>query len=106
MGLARTSRRRRNDGGHKRLRGRVSETGRLSLPAEVRREVGLERGGAVRIEIVDGAIWIRTMRNVKARVRALALKTGLADKASAADFLAFRADERKRESAADGPRSK
>lgn len=99
MGLAQ-KRRSPSDGDHKGLRGRVSETGRLSLPAEVRREVGLERGGAVRIEVVDGAIRIRTMRDVKERVRALARKTGLVGKASVADFLVFREEERKREAAA------
>jgi len=99
MGLAQ-KRGSASSGDHKGLRGRVSETGRLSLPAEVRREVGLERGGAVRIEVVDGAIRIRTMRDVKDRIRALARKTGLADKASVADFLAFREDEHRREAAA------
>lgn len=76
------------------LRGHVSETGRLSLPAELRRAVGLERGGPVRIELVDGAIRIRTMKEVKDRIRALARDTGLADKASVADFLGWRDAER------------
>jgi bifunctional DNA-binding transcriptional regulator/antitoxin component of YhaV-PrlF toxin-antitoxin module len=76
------------------LRGHVSETGRLSLPAEVRRAVGLERGGPVRIEVIDGAIRIRTMKEVKERIRALARKSGLADKASVSDFLGWRAAER------------
>lgn len=76
------------------LGGRVSASGRLSLPAEVRREVGLEKGGPVRIDLVDGAIRIRTMSDVKARVRALARSTGLTDKASVSDFLGWRADER------------
>lgn len=76
------------------LRGHVSETGRLSLPAELRRAVGLERGGPVRIEVVDGAIRIRTMKEVKERIRALARESGLADKASVSDFLGWRAAER------------
>ena len=78
-------------------RGRVSETGRLSLPAELRREVGLEKGGLVRIEVVDGAIRIKTMKDVKDKIRALARSTGFADKASVSDFLAWRSDERKAE---------
>lgn len=76
------------------LRGHVSETGRLNLPAELRRAVGLERGGPVRIEIIDGAIRIRTMKEVKERIRALARESGLADKASVSDFLGWRAAER------------
>lgn len=76
------------------LRGHVSETGRLSLPAELRRAVGLERGGPVRIELVDGAIRIRTMKDVRDRIRALARDTGLSEKASVADFLGWREGER------------
>ena len=79
------------------MRGRVSETGRLSLPAELRREVGLERGGLVRIEVVDGAIRIKTMKDIKDKIRFLARATGLADTASVGDFVVWRADERKAE---------
>lgn len=86
------------------LKGHVSETGRLSLPAELRRAVGLERGGAVRIELVDGTIRIRTMKEVKDRIRALARETGLNDKASVADFLGWRASERIREAKSAGKR--
>ena len=75
-------------------RGHVSETGRLSLPAELRRAVGLDRGGPVRIEVVDGAIRIRTIKEVRDRIRTLAHETGLVDKASVADFLGWRAGER------------
>lgn len=85
-------------------RGHVSETGRLSLPVELRRAVGLERGGPVRIELVDGAIRIRTMKEVKDRIQALARESGLADKASVADFLGWRATERAREAKATGKR--
>jgi bifunctional DNA-binding transcriptional regulator/antitoxin component of YhaV-PrlF toxin-antitoxin module len=76
------------------LRAHVSETGRLSLPAELRRAVGLERGGPVRIEVVDGVISIRTMKQIRDRIRALAQETGLAGKASVTDFLGWRAGER------------
>lgn len=84
------------------LRGHVSETGRLSLPAELRRAVGLERGGPVRIELVDGAIRIRTMKEVKNRIRALARESGLTDRASVADFLGWREAERANEIKAAG----
>ena len=76
------------------LSGRVSASGRLSLPAEVRREVGLEKGGAVRIDLVDGSIRIRTMSEVKDHIRALARDSGLTGKASVADFLSWRDEER------------
>ena len=79
------------------LRGHVSETGRLQLPAELRRAVGLERGGPVRLEIVDGSIRIQTMKDVKEHIRALARDSGLSDKASVADFLNWREKERQQE---------
>jgi AbrB family looped-hinge helix DNA binding protein len=84
------------------LQSHVSETGRLSLPAELRRAVGLERGGPVRIEIVDGSIAIRTLKEVKDRIRALARNTRLVDKASVADFLGWRAAERANEARGNG----
>lgn len=79
------------------LSGRVTESGRLSLPAELRRKVGLDKGGPVRIDIVEGSIRITTMNEVKERIRSLAKTSGLAKKASVADFLDWRADERQTE---------
>lgn len=76
------------------LGGQVSASGRLSLPAEVRRVVGLEKGGPVRIDLIDGAIRIRTIGEVKAHIRALARQTGLEAGASVAGFLDWRAGER------------
>jgi bifunctional DNA-binding transcriptional regulator/antitoxin component of YhaV-PrlF toxin-antitoxin module len=76
------------------LSGRVTESGRLSLPAELRRRVGLDKGGPVRIDIVDGSIRITTMNEVKQRIRNLAKSTGLTKQASVAGFLDWRADER------------
>ncbi len=78
--------------------GRVTESGRLSLPAEMRRKVGLDKGGPVRIDIVDGSIRITTMNEVKDRVRNLARSSGLTKKASVAGFLDWRAEERAVES--------
>jgi bifunctional DNA-binding transcriptional regulator/antitoxin component of YhaV-PrlF toxin-antitoxin module len=83
------------------LPGHVSESGRLSLPAELRRAVGLERGGPVRIELVDGSLRIRTMHEIKQRIRSLARETGLSEKASVADFLDWRANARAEEADRD-----
>lgn len=58
----------------------------------------------MRIELVDGAIRIRTMKEVKDRIRALARETGLSEKASVADFLGWRAAERASEAKATGKR--
>lgn len=77
MALARKAGRPVREPGGRGLHGRVSETGRLSVPVELRRQVGLEKGGVVRIEVVDGAIRIRTMTAVKDHVRG----TGARDRA-------------------------
>lgn len=50
---------------------RVSESGRLSLPADIRRAVGLDRGGPVVVELVDGEIRIRTVAEVVARAQVM-----------------------------------
>ena len=67
----------------------VSPTGRLSLPIEVRKAVGLEKGGTVLVEAENGDIRIRTVDEVFARARALARELGGKD-ASVDDFLKFR----------------
>ena len=79
------------------LSGRVTESGRLSLPAELRRQVGLAKGGPVRIDIVDGSIRITTMTEVRDRIRNLAKTSGFSKKASVDGFLNWRAEERQTE---------
>ena len=54
------------------VQGRVSESGRLSIPAEFRKAVGLEHGGDVVIELVGREIRIRTINEVVAQVQAIA----------------------------------
>ena len=73
------------------LKGRVSETGRLSVPAEFRKAVGLEHGGDVVIELVGREIRIRTIDEVVAQAQAIArrLTEGKPD-ASVDAFLAER----------------
>ena len=44
--------------------GRVSGSGKLNLPAQYRKALGLEQGGAVRIGFVDGEIRIRSVETV------------------------------------------
>ena len=60
------------------MRGRVSSSGRLGLPAEVRRAVGLDRGGEVVIELDGADIRIRTVADVVRRAQTLA-RAALAD---------------------------
>lgn len=75
----------------------VSETGRLSLPADMRRAVGLDKGGRVRLELVDGVINIRTAETARARIRELAKATGWEKGPSVDDFVAWKREEARRE---------
>jgi AbrB family looped-hinge helix DNA binding protein len=79
------------------LQGRVSESGRLRIPAEFRKAVGLEHGGNVVIELVGREIRIRTVDEVVAQAQAIArrLTAGHPD-ASVDAFLAERRRQSKR----------
>src|SRR5438309_11495207 len=54
------------------VRGHVSSSGRLSLPAEFRKAIGLERGGNVIVELDGNDIRIRTINEAVARAQAIA----------------------------------
>src|SRR6266446_4687929 len=73
------------------VRGHVSSSGRLSLPAEFRKAVGLERGGNVIVELDGNDIRIRTVNEAVARAQAIARHL-FADKpgVSADDFVRHR----------------
>ncbi|MGK9165985.1 AbrB/MazE/SpoVT family DNA-binding domain-containing protein [Inquilinus limosus] len=78
------------------VKAKVSESGRLSIPADLRRAVGLEHGGDVMVELDGRDIRIRTVDEVVAQAQALTRQL-LGDKpeASVDAFLA----ERRREAA-------
>ena len=80
------------------IKARVSESGRLSIPADLRRAVGLEHGGDVVVELDGRDIRIRTVDQAVAEAQALARKLlGGKPGTSVDDFLA----ERRRESEAE-----
>lgn len=54
------------------VHGRVSRSGRINLPAEFRRAVGLDHGGDVIVELDGRDIRIRTVDEVVERSQALA----------------------------------
>lgn len=70
----------------------VSPSGRVSLPAEFRRTLGLEKGGTVVMALDDGDIRIRTVkesiRRAQAMTRELLAKSGKT--LTVDDFLAER----------------
>ena len=53
-------------------KGRVVSGGRLQIPADVRKELGLADGDDVRLEVVDGELRVRSLKSALARVRAIA----------------------------------
>lgn len=77
---------------------RISETGRLTVPANLRAAVGLERGGDVVVEVVDGELHLRPVAQAMARARAIARRiVGDQQGAAVDDFLADRRRETARE---------
>jgi bifunctional DNA-binding transcriptional regulator/antitoxin component of YhaV-PrlF toxin-antitoxin module len=80
------------------VHGRVSGSGRLSIPAEFRKAVGLERGGDVVVELDGREIRIRTVGEVIAQARALTQRLiGDKPEASVDAFLSERRREAARE---------
>ena len=70
---------------------RISETGRLTIPASLRAGVGLERGGDVIVEVVDGELRLRPVAQAMARARAIARRIVRGQEGAAVDdFLADR----------------
>jgi AbrB family looped-hinge helix DNA binding protein len=55
--------------GHDRQVVRMSETGRLSIPAKQRKQLGLEDGGMVVTRVENGELRIRPVRTVLAEVQ-------------------------------------
>jgi bifunctional DNA-binding transcriptional regulator/antitoxin component of YhaV-PrlF toxin-antitoxin module len=77
---------------------RVSQSGRLSLPAKFRKAVGLERGGEVVVELDGREIRIMTVNEVVARAQAMTRRLlGGKAEASLDAFLAERRRDAARE---------
>lgn len=72
----------------------ITPNGRLSLPAELRKRLGLTQGGALLIDVTDDGLMMRTVAQSVAHAQALA-KRYTADKADASvdAFLANRRSE-------------
>jgi bifunctional DNA-binding transcriptional regulator/antitoxin component of YhaV-PrlF toxin-antitoxin module len=79
-------------------KGRVTESGRVSLPAAMRRAVGRDHGGDVVFELDGRDIRIRTVDEVVARAQALSRRLlGDNPDADTRGFIAERRREAKRE---------
>lgn len=76
---------------------RVTESGRMSIPADIRRAMGLEKGGAVHLQLVEGHLEITTMHQAIKNIQKMAREDGWHGKVSVDDLLTWRREEAKRE---------
>lgn len=72
----------------------ITPNGRMSLPADIRKRLGLVGGGAVYLDETDDGVVLRTAHQAVARAQALARKyTGDNPDASVAAFLSRRRED-------------
>ncbi|WP_294188976.1 AbrB/MazE/SpoVT family DNA-binding domain-containing protein [uncultured Sphingomonas sp.] len=71
----------------------ITPNGRMSLPADIRKRLGLTAGGAVYLEETDEGVVLRTAAQIVAQAQALARQYRDATGASVDDFLAARVAE-------------
>ena len=82
---------------------RISESGRLSIPADMRRELGMEKGGLVSLSIDDTGLHIETTEQFMRRIQKMAREDGWHEKISVDSFLAWKREEARRELAEHDP---
>lgn len=68
----------------------ITSNGRMSLPAPIRKRLGLEGGGAVLVEETADGVILRTVDQAVARAQAIAKKYAGHQDASVDAFLANR----------------
>lgn len=81
-------------------RGKLVSGGRLQVPADIRRALGLSDGDAVTMEVVNGELRVRSYRETLARVQARFrehLPPGVSPRSIVDDFIAERRAEAEKE---------
>ncbi|WP_242121160.1 AbrB/MazE/SpoVT family DNA-binding domain-containing protein [Sphingomonas lacusdianchii] len=76
--------------------GRLVSGGRLQLPSDVRRELGLADGDQVVMRVVDGELHIRPRRDVLKRIQAMLKPYALGDAPVVDELIAERRAEAER----------
>lgn len=71
----------------------ITANGRMSLPADIRKRLGLSGGGTVYVEETEAGVVLRTTPQIVAHARALASKYRDAPGGSVDDFLGNRVIE-------------
>ena len=78
-------------------RARVSASGRLSIPADMRRALGIEKGGSVSLRLGDEGLHLKTPHQFVKRIQKMAREDGPHEKLSVDDFINWRREEARRE---------
>ncbi|WP_184117017.1 AbrB/MazE/SpoVT family DNA-binding domain-containing protein [Sphingomonas abaci] len=73
--------------------GRLVSGGRLQLPSDIRRELGLADGDEVMMRVVDGELHVRPRRDVLKRIQAMLRPYAPADGLVADELIADRRAE-------------
>ena len=68
----------------------ITSNGRMSLPADIRKRLGLQDGGQVLVEETEDGVILRTVDQAVARAQAIASKYSDHPEASVDAFLARR----------------
>lgn len=71
----------------------ITANGRMSLPAGIRKRLGLQGGGAVLVEETDDGVILRTVSQAVARAQAIARKYTDHPDASVDSFIGKRREE-------------
>jgi bifunctional DNA-binding transcriptional regulator/antitoxin component of YhaV-PrlF toxin-antitoxin module len=78
---------------------KVSQSGRLHLPSEVRKALGLKGPGHVVITVADGQATLTSMAENLARIRALARPYAPKGRLASEELIAERREEARRDAA-------
>jgi antitoxin PrlF len=76
---------------------RVTESGRISIPADMRRAMGIEKGGTVHLELVEGHLEITTLHQAIKNIQKMAREDGWHGNVTVDEFLEQRRKDAKRE---------
>ncbi len=68
----------------------ITANGRMSLPADIRKRLGLEGGGAILVEETNDGVILRTVDQAVAKAQAIAKRYAAHPDASVDAFLAAR----------------
>jgi AbrB family looped-hinge helix DNA binding protein len=79
------------------VRVRMNESGRVLIPAEIRRELGMKGGDQLVLEVKDREVRLTTLRERIARVQAEVRRYSPAGVSLSEELIAERREEAKRE---------